>query len=205
MPNQFFLKKRPHNGLTYDEYMEVFAAKVNSTKADITKDTIDEYEKLKLNLHRSLRIQKSYSVNTELIEIIKEIDKPQIWMVITEDWCGDSAQTIPYINKIASHNSLIEVRILLRDENTDIIDHYLTNETRSIPKLVAFDTDGNELFTWGPRPKEAVELIKKSKSEGKTKDQFIAELHLWYAKDKGQSLEKEFINLLQSIANYSNN
>ena len=60
-----------------------------------------------------------------------------IWLIITEGWCGDAAQCIPTIEKIAAESKNIETHYVLRDENLDLIDEYLTNNARSIPKLIA--------------------------------------------------------------------
>ncbi|MEW6654984.1 MAG: thioredoxin family protein, partial [Bacteroidota bacterium] len=116
---------------------------------------------------------------------------------LSEDWCGDSAQVLPYFAEIAKLNANIKLRILLRDKNLDIMDQYQTNRTRSIPKLVAFDLEGNELYQWGPRPKAAVELIAKLKGEGKTKEEFLEQLHLWYARNRGVEILNELLDLIK--------
>ncbi len=119
------------------------------------------------------------------------------WIVLTEDWCGDSAQNLPYIAKFAALNKNIDLRILLRDDNLDIMDLYLTNgKSRSIPKLIAIDSDGNELFVWGPRPAVIQDMVKAWQIEGKSKEIWQHELHSFYAKNKGKHLEEEFIKLL---------
>jgi hypothetical protein len=152
----------------------------------------------KLNTHRSNRIHKTYKPSDELVGTINKVNEKQIWMVITEAWCGDSAQNVPFIAMIAKLNNLIDLRIILRDDNLDIMDQYLTNGTsRSIPKLVAFDESGNELFQWGPRPVEAQNLVNELKSNGTTKKEFTEKLHLWYGRNRGKAIEKEFINLLK--------
>lgn len=200
MMEKFFEEKRPHNGMTYDEYKSYFESKINSelpAKADDAAKEIHEYTKL--NYQRSQRIEKSYNVSDELKAAVKSAKEKQLWMVITEAWCGDSAQTLPYIGKIASHNTGIDLRILLRDENPDIMDLYLTNGTRSIPKLVAFDEEGNELFTWGPRPKEAQKLINQWKSEGIVKPELYEKLHLWYGRNRGRELEEEFLEIFSNV------
>jgi len=199
MIHQFFLERRPHQGQKYEEYLQHFNKKIvsasNNNLINVQKKLIDRD---KLNYQRSLRIHKTYSVDTQLCEIMKNISEPQLWMVITENWCGDSAQNLPYLAKIASCNPLIDFRIILRDDNLDIMDLYLTDNTRSIPKLISFSENGEELFQWGPRPKEAQELVYKLKSEGKSKDEYLEELHLWYGRNKGKNLESEIINILKS-------
>lgn len=160
----------------------------------------DKYNVTKLNLQRINRISKTYQINEQLKDLIKLFDRTQTWMVITEDWCGDSAQNLPYIVKIAELNPLINLRILLRDQNLDVMDLYLTSgKARSIPKLVAFDENGNELFQWGPRPKAAQEVVDQAIKNGLDKNEYLEKLHIWYSEDKGRTLEKEFSILVSNI------
>lgn len=192
------IQQNLHNRLTFQQYLELFKNKILSE--GISESNPKSTETLKLNLQRVKRVQQTYKVNEKLYEKIKDIDQPQSWILLTEDWCGDSAQTIPYIASFAELNPLIDLSILLRDENPEIMDLYLTDGTkRSIPKLIAFNLEGNELFQWGARPKEAQALVDKAKADGKTKEQFLTELHLWYSRDKGKSLEEEFIEILENI------
>lgn len=157
------------------------------------------YEYRKLNLQRTNRLDKTFIPSEDLVNIISKIKKPQIWMVITESWCGDSAQSLPIIAKAAALNSNINLSIVLRDENPDIMDKYLTNGSRSIPKFVVFDEDNNELFQWGPRPVEAQKLYGRLKDEGKEKSEINKELHLWYGRNRGKEIEKELVNLLSKV------
>jgi len=197
MTKQFFSDGRISKGLSFAQYTELAVKKVGTPLPEgASSDEKDLIEYTKLNLKRSERVEKTYTVSDELRRKLGEISSKQTWMVITEAWCGDSAQNLPYIAKMAAVNPLIDFRIVLRDENTDIMDEYLTNGTRSIPILVAFDETGNELFKWGPRPKEAADLVKNAKAAGKTKDQFIEELHLWYGRNRGKALEAEFMELI---------
>ncbi|MGK9476008.1 thioredoxin family protein [Melioribacter sp. OK-6-Me] len=199
MTKKFFLEKRPHNGMTYEEYMDNFRNTVEMIKNSLQEIEDPNLNYLLMNFQRSQRIEKNYVVNEELCNAIKKITAPQLWMVLTEYWCGDSAQTLPYINKIAKCSTLIELKILERDKNLDIMDLYLTNGTRSIPKLVAFDYEGNELFQWGPRPGEAQDLIKQAKENGKSKEEFMKELHLWYGRNRGKAIEEEFKNIINNL------
>ncbi len=200
MAHKFFEERRPHNGLTYEEYKSRWIEELeNENPETLDKSKKELYDYKKLNLQRSNRISKSYNVSEELKEAIASINEEQLWMVITEAWCGDSAQTLPYIAKIAGLNSKVNLRILLRDTNPDIIDLYLTNGTKSIPKLVAFDNEGSEIFTWGPRPKTAQDYIKQLKAEGIVKPELYEKLHLWYGRNRGKDLEDEFLQIFSNI------
>ena len=200
MSNKYFEKRIPNKGMTYKEFTEKVIEEIkNTTPGALNEHDLEMFEYKKLNLQRSGRIEKSYKVSEELKSEIQSIKDKQIWMVITEAWCGDSAQNLPHIAKMASLNSIIDLRIILRDSHLDIIDLYLTNGTRSIPKLVAFDESGNELFTWGPRPKAAQELMHQWKSEGIVKPELYEKLHLWYGRNRGREIESEFIKIFSTI------
>lgn len=200
MTYKFFRDEIPQQGMTYKEYKQKFIEEVNSTGVEKLVESEKElFEYKKLNLVRSGRIDKSYYVSAELAAEIQNIKEKQLWMILTETWCGDSAQNLPYISKMAEKNTNIDLRIILRDSNPEIMDLYLTNGARSIPKLVAFDAEGNELFTWGPRPKAAHELIKQWKSEGIVKPELYEKLHLWYGRNRGRDIEAEFTELLSKV------
>ncbi len=201
MPHQFFVNRKPHNGMSYKEYTQNIIDEIANTNPEILDDDLKEkYEFKKLNLQRSSRIDRTYTVPEELERAIKKINSKQLWMVITEGWCGDSAQNLPFIVKMTEINSNIGLKILLRDSNPDIMDLYLTNGTKSIPKLVAFDESGNELFQWGPRPKAAKELISKLKNDGIVKPELYEKLHLWYGRNRGKEIESEFMEIFLRLA-----
>ncbi len=200
MANQFFIERRPHNGMTYKEYTESIVNEIRNTNpVNLSEEQKEIYNYKMLNLQRSGRVDKTYIVSKELKDAIKNIKDKQLWMVLTEGWCGDSAQNLPHIVKLSELSSNIDLRILLRDSNPDIMDFYLTNGTKSIPKIVAFDNSGNELFQWGPRPKEAKELINKLKEEGIVKPELYEKLHLWYGRNRGKGIEAEFLEILTNL------
>ena len=196
MPLSWLMERINKVGIDYINFIE-------QTQQKLVNDEFknnDKYNVTKLNLQRSNRISKTYQNNDQLKDLIKSFNRTQTWMVITEDWCGDSAQNLPYIVKIAELNPLINLRILLRDQNLDVMDLYLTSgKARSIPKLVAFDENGNELFQWGPRPKAAQEVVDQAIKNGLDKNEYLEKLHLWYSEDKGRTLEKEFSILLSNL------
>ena len=200
MTHKFFEDKIPQNSYTYEEYRKMTQERIENTNPDkLSAKEIKRFDFIKLNQHRSSRIDKCYEVADKLIKEINNIDEPELWMVITENWCGDSAQNLPYIAKIAKENKNIDLRIILRDSHPEIMDFYLTNGTRSIPKLVVFDAEGNERFSWGPRPMEVQKLFEQWKAEGIVKPELYEKLHLWYSKDKGKSIEKEILHLIQNL------
>ncbi len=201
---KFFNGVAPKKIFTYEEFTEYSVQKVENTNIDeLSESELIYYNYSKINLQRVNRIQKTFKPNLELLELFGQIDNKQTWLVITEDWCGDSAQNLPYIYSYIKDNPNIEMLIILRDRNLEAIDNYFTEgNPRSIPKIVVFDENGEQLFIWGPRPKFAQDLVQQLKSEGYSKEDFNKELHLWYGRNRGVELLKNLNAILKNI--YSN-
>ncbi len=149
-----------------------------------------------MNIQRMNRWDKHFEPTEELIEAVKKISTKQTWLIITEGWCGDSAQNLPAVEKISSYNGLIKTKYLLRDDNDAIMQQFLTNGKKSIPKVICFDAAKNILWQWGPRPAGAFEAMEAAKQEGLDATAVKEKLHLWYARDKQQNLQQEFLDLL---------
>ncbi len=196
MAQEFFAAQRPQHGLRYAEYTQLMESKAAQSDEDAESPSRRRYTEL--NLKRSRRIRKSFQPSEALRAAMQAISQPQLWMVITEPWCGDSAQCLPQIEGIAAASASVELRIILRDSNLDIMDLYLTNGKRGIPKLVAFAADGRELFAWGPRPQAAQQLFDDSLAAGHSNRERYEALHLWYARNRGADLDREFRMLLAS-------
>ncbi len=197
MNNKELIEKIKNEGISFVQFND----QTDNHLIEIDESLLTEIGKKRLgftqlNQRRTSRILKTYKLSDKIKKVVSKITEPQIWMILTEDWCGDSAQNLPYLYKISQINNNINLKLFYRDDNLEIMDRYLTNGGRAIPKLVVFDKDGNELFQWGPRPEKARILIQQWKAEGDTTDQFNEKLHLWYGRNKGKAFEEEFIGLI---------
>jgi hypothetical protein len=155
-----------------------------------------------MNAQRIKRIDKQCVINYNLHTILSQINKKLKWIVISESWCGDGAQCIPVIAKMAELNKNIKLEFVFRDEYPDLIDSFLTNGTRSIPKLICMDGQNNAIkFIWGPRPKAIQDKVSELKASNQeiTHDELVKNIHLWYAQDKTKSIQFEFIDLLNKV------
>jgi len=156
----------------------------------------------KLNFSRMKRILKTTPISKDVINTVSCLNDKLTWIVLTESWCGDAAQNIPVFAKIAEANPNINLRILLRDENIDLMNQYLTNGGMSIPKLICLDENLNELGTWGPRPKYLQDWLYENKANPKMEmSELKKEFQVWYTKDKGQTLQKEMVLLMKKWEN----
>lgn len=158
------------------------------------------FEYTKLNNTRMERCLKTYKIPENLLNILTEIKEEQNWLVITENWCGDSAQILPGIYLMSEAAPKVKLSIIERDKNLDIMDQYLTNGSRSIPKLISIDNSGKELFNWGARPQEAQNQVTQWVTAKIDKEIWHQDLHLWYAKNRGVALFTEFEKILLDYA-----
>ncbi len=185
--------------ITYAEYRTLVSELLIEGKS--TGDTQSEalYKYSLLNDRRMKRLDKTSKISEETEERLANLQSPQTWLVITEGWCGDAAQNLPVLNKLAHNNENIDLQVVLRDENLELMDKFLTNGGRSIPKLIALDEEKNVLFTWGPRPSTATKMIADYKKENGVVDAVIKEeLQVWYNKNKGNNVQEDIISLLSN-------
>lgn len=180
------LQKAQLTGLTFEQYYK-------TTEQQAQNDSL-----INLNLIRMKRILTTYTPPTELREKIAALP-PHRWVIISESWCGDSAHFVPAFYKLSTGNANIHLSILYRDENPEIMDLYLTNGKRSIPKFIAISNKGKELFTWGPRPAAIQALVEDAKKRGITGQQLEEFIQKCYNQDKFNSFNQEILELLHTM------
>ena len=187
---------------SYPEYRKLMADLLIEGKSTAVEQTEERTHYSELNETRMHRLDKTIKITEENATVLKNLSKSYLWLVLTESWCGDAAQILPVLNKMAlESNKKIELKLALRDENEELMNHFLTNESKAIPKLIILDkTTGNVVGNWGPRPQGAIDLIENYKEKfGVIDETAKTELQLWYLHDKGLSTQNEIIRLLQDL------
>ncbi len=185
---------------TYKEYFEWAQSQINAPAKNEKDQKLLEF--VRLNIKRMERLNKTIELEKSLIGCLKNIRIKMNWFIIAEPWCGDCSQIVPVLAKISEiAEKCIRLKIILRYENPSWIEKYHTNGSKSIPKLIAFDELGNELFIWGPRPAEAQAIFMdwKNNPQNKSWDDFEKDLHIWYTKDKTHSIQKEIYEKLLTV------
>jgi len=187
------------NSISYQEYRELLATYAAEGKTSGNMQTPDYIHYTKLNESRMHRLDKTLQVIDEVKTYLENLSKEYIWLVLSETWCGDAAQVLPVINKMAQVSDKIELRILLRDDNEEVMNLFLTNGTKSIPKLIILDKESGEVVTdFGPRPVVAKQLIMDYKAtHGVVDETAKIELQKWYLADKGVAVQQEILALIK--------
>lgn len=193
---EHIIKKSVEKAMSYTEYNLLFKQLVTEGRTT-GEPTLDKIEYTKLNWSRTKRLDKTIQLSEDQKNCCSTINEKQTWLVITEPWCGDAAQSLPFFNKIAENSEEIELKIVLRDENLDLMDAFLTNGARSIPKLLILDENYNLINHWGPRSKAAGKLVSDYFLEhGKIEDQLKTNLQIWYNENKGVAILEEIQQLI---------
>ncbi|BAO54682.1 thioredoxin family protein [Nonlabens marinus] len=188
------------NSMSYLQYRTfVESHAINHTNSgDEQTPALAQYTAL--NHQRMKRQDKVMRLKEESLNFLASLQRKLIFLCITETWCGDAAQTMPMINKIAVAGG-VEFRIVLRDENLDLMDRFLTNGARSVAKVILLDAETHEaVASWGPRPTAATPLVAEEKrAKGALSPEFKQQLQTWYNKDKGEETERDIITLLKQL------
>ena len=192
------LKSYVEKSMTYAGYIKLIDDLLLDGKTTGPNQSEAMFNYGKLNRQRMHRLEKTVHLSDSTKEKAHNFERKLIWLIITEGWCGDAAQNIPTIEKIAAASANIETRYVLRDENLELMDAYLTNNARSIPKLICLDAETfEEVGVWGPRPMAAMDYFYEMRDGGTMeKPQMMENIQRWYLQDKEQSLQKEFEDLL---------
>jgi len=193
-------KEQFESGYTYSDYRNLVDSEFEKGRTTGPNQGDDYLNYTKMNIQRMNRLDKTIELDDELITKLKAQPCKVNWLLITEAWCGDAAQNVPILSKMAEASPNIELRLILRDENLQIMDQYLTNGGRAIPKLIILDGDMNEITTWGPRPSIVQEMVMENKrTDTMPYSEFGKVVQKWYAKDKGKALQLEMMTIIEQM------
>lgn len=199
MKTQIITSETIAKAMDYETYRNFIKERLANNQSTGTNHSESMVGYTTLNERRMKRLDKATKLAPETSAVLTAIEQPQIWLVLTEGWCGDAAQTVPVMAKMAEQSPNVELRFILRDENLEVMDEFLTNGGRSIPKLIILDKETLEVLgDWGPRPAEAQKLFWEAKARPDFNyPQVQKDLQMWYTKDKSLSTQKELVELVK--------
>ena len=184
------------NSLSYNEYRALVTNLLGNNESTTKNGSEDLVSYSKLNNSRMKRLDKTTKLDDSVVNKFSSIDKKITWVVLSEGWCGDAAQNLPVINKLAETNSNINLRIVLRDENPELMNEFLTNGNQAIPKLIQLENE-KATKTWGPRPTIATKMVVDYKSKhGQLDADFKKDLQVWYNKNKNENVIEDLSELI---------
>ena len=195
------------SAITYEQYVQLSTDRLAqglSTTDDPHYNTPEIIGFVKLNLHRMSRLHKLMGLNPELGSVMARVPERWTWLVLTESWCGDAAQIVPVLHRMADESPYVEIKFLLRDQHPDLMNAHLTNGGKSIPKLICVRTRDigsptlREIGTWGPRPAGLQTLMDAWRTEKLTLIDMVERAQRWYNDDRTQATQRELLALAAS-------
>ena len=197
--NNSLIKNSLNNTISYAAYRNLIKDLIAEGKSTGIDQSEDHLTFSILNDKRMDRLDKTLKISEETQNSLDKLNQEFTFLVIAEGWCGDAAQILPIINKVAEASDKIDFKIVLRDENEDLMNQFLTNGSKSIPKALILDWENNLLDSWGPRPGVASKMVLDYKAQnGSLDEEFKKNLQIWYNNDKGNNTQEELIGLLQA-------
>lgn len=184
------------NGFSYPDYLKKIEEQLHYIESSGDEKGYAKY--YSINLKRIERLDKTFALTEEQKEKLNKVNADFKLLIISEGWCGDAAQVMPVVNVMMNEIG-VEQKIVLRDENSELMNEFLTDGAKSIPILIGVNNQGNEIFRFGPRPQHGMDLLKKHKENPQeyTDDQFHQDLQIWYNQDKGESIFNEFLCVMK--------
>ncbi|WP_298548554.1 thioredoxin family protein [uncultured Aquimarina sp.] len=186
------------NSYSYEEYRNTVSNLLSEGKSTGHEQSEALTNYSMLNDRRMKRLDKTLKINGAIEETFSSATTNITWLVLTEGWCGDAAQSLPVINKLSEMNEGIDLRIISRDAHDELMNNFLTNGGKAIPKLIAYNQETKEVInTWGPRPSVATKMVNDYKEKhGGLDPEFKQDLQVWYNKDKGSNIAEDLAKLL---------
>ena len=195
--DHILIREALEKSMDYTTYRELVRRQVAEGRTSGLNQSESYVHYTLLNHKRMNRWDKRITLPDDLQAALKQQGEDYIFLVLTENWCGDAAPVLPVLNAIAMASPALELRVVLRDEHPHLMDLYLTDNARSIPKLLLVRSgDLSVVGTWGPRPETAKEMTLAYKQQhGSLTSEFRESLQKWYNKDQGKSIINEVASL----------
>ena len=193
------VKESLSKAISYQNYRGRVATHVENGKSSgpDKSEALSNYTLL--NNSRMKRLDATMKIEEDVLEKFQQYHKNVTWLVLTESWCGDAAHAMPVMNKLVEQAKNLDFKILYRDENKELMNRFLTNGTMSIPKLIAFDNETQEVINdWGPSPFIIMNKTKDFKAAHVTlTTEFKKEIQMWYNQNKGKCIAGDLLKLIE--------
>lgn len=186
------------NSISFEEYTTLFEQLVAEGKTTGPDQSEGYVSYTKLNWSRYKRALQQVELSDETVSALAAIKSPLTLLIITEAWCGDASQVLPVIELMSNASANINTQLVLRDEHEELMNQFLTNGGKSIPKVIVLDEQNKVLASWGPRPAaiQAQVVAFKAENPASTGMDVSGLVQKWYSEDKGQMTQQELVSLL---------
>lgn len=191
--------QRARQGLTFEQMLDAWQTEVEAPLRGLTREERIYRFYSRYNWDRMKRVESLYSVDEGFSAILARDSGPQTWLFITENWCADAAYALPVVRQAAETRGDVDLRFLMRDDNLDVMERYLSGKARSIPVLAVFDSSGKELLRWGSKPAALAKHREDLKAGGADGQELSAASVAWYEANGWLEIERELCDAFAAL------
>ncbi|NKB89393.1 MAG: hypothetical protein GKS06_14330 [Acidobacteria bacterium] len=131
----------------------------------------------------------------QAVEAARAVGAPIKFLVVAEDWCHDSANTVPYLVRLAEQVEGWDVRVLNSSTGRAVMNANRTPDGRaSTPTIVVLDQNDETLGVFVERPAVLQDWFQQNKDEIERRE-LMEQKSTWYAEDAGEETLRELIEL----------
>jgi len=195
------IAKYMSQSMTYEEYRSMTQKLLSQGKTTGPNQSEAMVHYTELAEKRMGRLDKTIKLQEETISYFKNLPSKYNFLVISEPWCGDASQIVPLFHAISEVNPSIDMGIVLRDDNAELMDNFEQNGSRAIPILILVEKETNEVLgSWGARPAPAQVFVDEYKQMDPKPpyEELSVNLQKWYNKDKGVTTQKELVHFVEN-------
>ena len=187
---------------SFDKYLkEGYENSIESLKASAPTNTEAETKQLEYITNNFITVQtilKTYEPSSQIKNIISKLPPMDVY-IIMENWCGSSANIVPYAVKMLNTIAETKIHVVPRDVNEDFMNLYLSDGKKSIPIIIGFDKTGNELFKWGSATSVQTEYSKHLQAQKMEFSDFILAMKKWFLEHNEEAIEGDFISVFNEL------
>jgi hypothetical protein len=122
-------------------------------------------------------------------------------LVVLEDACGDSANTIPYVAALLdSLGGAVEMRLVNSAEGRWVMERYRTWDGRAAtPTIVLLDPTGAAAGCWVERP-TVLSAWERTEKARLSQQEFLRQKYARYDQDRGVSTQRDVVAMIGRAA-----
>ena len=145
-----------------------------------------------------LKTESAVTVPLDFIERAKKVSRGLQLLVVAEDWCPDSAYSVPYVARLAQAAG-IPLRVIDRAAGEPLMVAHRTSDGRTATPTIVVLLNGRDVGAWVERPAELQQLFLSMSTNPENAQRFSLR-HLWYESDGGLTVLKEVLALIEQTS-----
>jgi len=142
-----------------------------------------------------LRAASQSDVDPQVVAHLARVREGLRLLVVSEDWCVDSAHTVPYVARLAAAAG-VELKILDRDVGAALMARHPTRDGRPATPTIVFIRNGRDVGAWVERPAPLQDLFFSMATNADSAKRF-ADRASWYDADRGRTTIAEVLGLAE--------